>query len=540
MFSGLSPGGVSQGLVNCGAIMAEAGAQNDANQHVVTFEDVRVYFSPEEWELLDVAQKRLYYAVMRENFKLVASQGRAVSRYHLIPRPEPPRVPQAPGMVDIAPTVAEIIPESPGSGVCHKVEDKDASSEQGVSGRVSQVRTLKAGSSIQKSHPCDPLSKDIFHRTGQQGTCPEQQPYPRKSCGRTFWVTENLAQSRRQQNGETLSRTEKGQASSGKSGPSHMSKEACTRQEDAEDLASSGLGPHRATHNGKKPRRSTECDEAFHTAQGDYKCSQCGEAFSDKDKRVQHQKVHTEGKSCKCNECGELFSHSSDFLLHEKTHGKPTPSESSNHGECFSFDSSPRIQQDSHMGLRPNECAEYGKSFSTKYSLVQHQTSHTRAKPYECSEGGKAFGHRSTLTQHQEIHSGERPFVCSTCGGAFLHKRALTQHKKTHTGEKPYRCDACGKTFSRSSSMKEHKRIHSGIRPYGCSECGNTYITKSNLTKHKKVHSTARPMNNVNEGNSLVATPASVDTGDIRAEQDLRCLGNVGERREDAPIFLDM
>ncbi|XP_057351533.1 zinc finger protein 772-like [Manis pentadactyla] len=347
---------------------------------------------------------------MRETFELVASQGLAVSRYHLIPRAEPPRVHQAPGMVDIAPTVAEIIQESPRPGGCRKVEDKDASSEQGVSVRVSQVRTLKAGSSFQKSHPCDPLSKDIFHLTGQQGTCPEQQPYPRKSRGRTFWVTENLVQSRRQQNGETLSRTEKGQASSVKSGQSHMSKKACTRQEDAEDLASSGLVPHRAAHNGKKPRRSTECDEAFHTAQGDYKCSQCGEAFSDKDECVQHQKVHTEEKSCKCSECGELFSHSSDFLLHEKTHSKPTPSESNNHGECFSFDSSPRIQQASHMGLRPNECAEYGRSFSTKYNLVQHQTSHTGAKPYECSECGKAFGRRSTLTRHQEIHCGKKAF----------------------------------------------------------------------------------------------------------------------------------
>lgn len=132
MFSGLSPGGVSQGLVNCGMIMAEAGAQNNPNQHVVTFEDVCVYFSPEEWELLDVVQQCLCYAVMWETFELVASQGLAFSRYHLISQPEPPRVPQAPGMIDIGPTVAEIIPESPGAGGCHKAEDKDASSEQGV------------------------------------------------------------------------------------------------------------------------------------------------------------------------------------------------------------------------------------------------------------------------------------------------------------------------------------------------------------------------------------------------------------------------
>ncbi|XP_006749990.1 zinc finger protein OZF-like [Leptonychotes weddellii] len=492
--------------------MAEAGAQTDSTRNIITFEDVCIYFSPEEWELLDEAQKRLYCNVILENFLLVTSLGLAISRYHLIPQPLPVREPVVPANVAIAPAGAAMVLGS--HGPCHRVENEDASSEQEVSIRESQGRILSVGPSVHKSHPCnmcDPILKDILQLSGQQGTSIGPQPHPCGSCGRTFWVTVNIDQIPKQESGEAVPWEEKDQNSFVKSYRSYKSENAFTCKEDEKDfLASSGFVQHHATKDEEKPCSSTQCEEALHTGQKNYKCSECGKAFSTKGKCVRHQKIHSGKKPYECNDCGKSFVCNTNLQVHQRA----------------------------HVGPRPNECAECGKSFIRKSHLIQHQSIHSGSKPYECSECGKAFGRKDTLTQHQKIHSGERPFMCSRCGKAFLRKDALAEHQKSHTGERSYECDRCGKFFSHSSYIKVHKRIHSGARPYVCSECGKVYISHPQLLQHMKVHTTARPMDEVNVGSSLVANPASSCTRDITPEPSLMCSANMGGPTEDPPTGL--
>ncbi|XP_025770190.1 zinc finger protein 677-like [Puma concolor] len=233
--------------------------------------------------------------------------------------------------------------------------------------------------------------------------------------------------------------------------------------------------------------------ERIHCGQRPYKCNDCGKAFTDRSNLTRHKKIHTGEKPYKCNECGKAFTQCANLTRHLKIHTGEKPHKCNVCDKAFNQSSSLMAHRRIHTGEKPYKCSKCGKAFIKRSDLWGHERTHTGEKPYKCSECGKAFAERSNLTQHRKIHTGEKPYTCNECGKAFTQFASLWGHERTHTGEKPYKCNECGKAFTHFATLNTHRKIHTGEKPHKCNVCDKDFIRSSSLTRHQRIHTREKP-----------------------------------------------
>uniref|UniRef100_A0A286Y2P9 Zinc finger protein 39 n=2 Tax=Cavia porcellus TaxID=10141 RepID=A0A286Y2P9_CAVPO len=257
--------------------------------------------------------------------------------------------------------------------------------------------------------------------------------------------------------------------------------------------------------------------EKIQKGQKYYECSDLGESFISKLYVEKYQRTHEEEETYRCNEherffcqkthhrinreaklyedyeCGKNFNQKQNFSRRQKSHTNEKPYECNMCEKAFYRKSHLNRHQRIHTGEKPYECEECRKTFYHKSSLIIHQRTHTGEKPYDCTKCKKAFYCKSDLTIHQRTHTGEKPYECEECRKTFYSKSHLTIHQGIHTGGKPYACEECRKTFNRKSNLTVHKRTHTGEKPYACNICGKSFYRKSHLSTHQGTHRGEKP-----------------------------------------------
>ncbi|XP_030883425.1 zinc finger protein 599-like isoform X1 [Leptonychotes weddellii] len=383
-------------------------------QAPVTFKDVVVTFTREEWELLDLPQRTLYWKVMRETCRLLVS------------------------LDDKAKTsTTELSASQPAlfEGCSpHRLLTEDDSS----------VSTL--GEAGEQERPSEKQGGHL-----RAGTVPYKETLPGKvnpECD-DLGTGKNLCPKDLQEQvspGDALLECE-----------SHRSRR------------------DPLIHGGKKSYKCKECGKEFiknhfllqhqwiHTRVKSYKCKKCGKAFLRKADLTGHYSIHIKKKLYECIECEKAFSRRSHLTEHQRIHTGEKPYECIECRKAFGRRSHLTEHQRIHSGEKPYVCSECGKAFARHSDFIRHNRTHTGEKPFECKECGKAFCNSFSVTRHMRCHSGEKLYECNECGKTYSYSSTLTTHQKIHSGVKSYKCKRCGKVFDQKAGLSQHQRTHTEL-----------------------------------------------------------------------------
>ncbi|NP_001395935.1 zinc finger protein 75D [Rattus norvegicus] len=278
-------------LVSC----LETQPDTVSSKDLVTFEDIEMQLSEEEWGILSPSQKTLYRDVMLDIYKLTTSLG--LTPKNVMGNDQPGSA--ATSTIEARPSQA-----SRARKKASRKKHKDKRKVQAPPGTEIGVASV---SQKQILRPVAHTESNIVHK-----------PYKCRQCGKSFRIPSELAKHQRV----------------------HTKEKPFTCQQCGSTFRwSSDFKMHCLAHQEIKLHQCSWCQKCFsrnanlvkhqkiHTGEKPFNCIECGRLFIQKCHLIKHQLIHIADRPYTCNLCEKTFNRRWSLLRHQSIHSQQTQTE---------------------------------------------------------------------------------------------------------------------------------------------------------------------------------------------------------------------
>ncbi|XP_023364766.1 putative zinc finger protein 730 [Otolemur garnettii] len=317
---------------------------------LLTFKDVSVEFSMDEWACLDPAQQTLYWDVMLENYRHLVFLGLTLSKPDVITCLEQSK---EPWKVKTHETVVK-----PPAIFDHPDQDHLQNFDTDI--LVTEII-------LRRYQSCAPDNLNLTKDWASVSECKQQKVcdsafdhclraahtkiFQCSKCLKDFTQLSNLSRHKMIcKVGETFHCIKYGKASNPCSDVTkhkkiHIEEKGfeCSKVFESD----SSLSKHERCHNGQKL----------------YKCENDAKCLHLRSKYCNRESIDSGRKPYNYEDCDKLTKQYSQLSGHKRI----------------------------HSGEKPYKCQQCGKAFNYNSSLTKHQRIHSGEKPYKCQQCGKAF-----------------------------------------------------------------------------------------------------------------------------------------------------